>query len=343
MEKLTMDIPEISVIVPVYNSEKYLEYCINSILSQTFKYFECLLIDDCSTDNSLKICNNFRNKDNRVKVYHKLHNEGTAQARKTGIFYAIAEYVIFIDNDDWIESIMLEELYTKIRAANLDMVCCDFIFEENENAVYKRQDIKDRTNIELIKKVISWENFWDFLPVTWNKLVRTEIYKKIDYPKTIYSEDRAIMTQVLFFSNKIGYINKGLYHWCQNHTSASNNNKRELQNIIDDYISYITILLFVIEKKINIDILIKEILTHIDYVDFKLLKNKIVLNLYKNSLNKLSGLKLNNKLTKKNLFLEERYFINRIKFFFNIYLVVELLKRLLPKRIKIMIKYFLKR
>ena len=155
-----MNVPKISVIVPVYNSEKYLEQCIESILNQTFEEFECLLVDDCSTDTSLEICNIFKNKDSRIEVYHKERNEGTGQARGTGVFHAEGEYIIFADNDDWIEPVMLEELYRKIRSEDCDMVCCDFYDEYPQKTIYRKQDTGEQDNIELIKEIIAWDNFY---------------------------------------------------------------------------------------------------------------------------------------------------------------------------------------
>ncbi|GMO20122.1 MAG: hypothetical protein Pg6A_06940 [Termitinemataceae bacterium] len=147
-----MNIPNVSVIIPVYNAEKYLHYCINSILKQTFENFELLLIDDCSKDKSLEICKKYSQTDKRIKVYHKEINEGTAQARKTGISNAAAEYVIFVDNDDWIEPEMLEKLYCKAVTKNYDMVFCDFY----EGKECRRQYQEDHNKYTLIKYVISF-------------------------------------------------------------------------------------------------------------------------------------------------------------------------------------------
>lgn len=303
-----MDSPKISVIIPIYNGEKYLDYCINSILSQTFKEFECLLVNDCSTDNSLEICNNFKKADSRIKIYHKEINERTAQTRKTGILNANAEYIIFTDQDDWIESTMLEELYTKIKLERLDMVCCDICEEYPQELIYTKQDPKDKDNITLIKEIIAWDNF---LPVTWNKLVKAEIYQKVDYPKTTYSEDRAIMVQVLYFCNKIGYINKGLYHWRKTSVSASKSSKNQLRNIIDDYISYVTIIIFLINNTLYkcINEFLEEAINHINKIGFLCENNLKILNEYRNSINKIIKMKIENILTEEILLTE----INKTK------------------------------
>jgi glycosyltransferase involved in cell wall biosynthesis len=128
--------PKISVIVPIYNSEKYLSRCLDSIIAQKFYDYECILVDDCSNDNSLEICKKYSFFDKRITVYHKEKNEGTAQARKTGIDIASAEYILFLDNDDWIEPEMLEELYIKAISQNYDMVYCDYYNDINTKSIY---------------------------------------------------------------------------------------------------------------------------------------------------------------------------------------------------------------
>ena len=107
-----MNSPKISIIVPVYNAEKYLHRCIDSILTQTFGDFELLLIDDGSTDKSGRICDDYVSKDHRIRIFHK-QNGGVASARELGIIQAVGKYSIHVDADDWIESNMLEEMYKK--------------------------------------------------------------------------------------------------------------------------------------------------------------------------------------------------------------------------------------
>ena len=341
-----MDAPKISVIIPVYNSEKYLERCINSILSQTFKKFECLLIDDCSTDNSLEICNRFKESDSRIKVYHNRCNEGTALTKKIGVFQAAAEYIIFVDNDDWIEPVMLEELYAKMKCGDFDMVCCDFYNEYRYKTVLNGgQDTENKSNIELMKEIITWNNF---LPVTWNKLVKAEIYKKVNFPKVVYSEDRAIMIQILYFCHKIGYVNKGLYHWSHIPTSASRTSKRQIKNFIEDYISYTSILLFVIDNRINTDEFIKAITNHPENMGFLCSNNKKILNEYKKSINKIIEMKMDDTLTQEALLVEQNNVekriirLDKVNYLKIINRAINWVKKKIPKTIKMKIKNWLK-
>lgn len=114
---------KISIIVPVYNAEKYLHYALNSICGQTYQNLEILLIDDGSTDNSLKCCEEWAKKDTRIRVFHQ-ENAGASAARNVGIEMATGQYVMFMDGDDWIESNMLEILYKQAEKYQADAACC---------------------------------------------------------------------------------------------------------------------------------------------------------------------------------------------------------------------------
>ena len=104
----------ISIVIPVYNSEKYLKRCIKSVLKQTYIHFELILVNDGSTDKSLEICNEYKKRDNRIKVINK-KNEGSIKARKAGIESATSDYITFIDSDDWIHSKTLENIDKRIK------------------------------------------------------------------------------------------------------------------------------------------------------------------------------------------------------------------------------------
>ena len=122
----------ISVIVPVYNVEKYLVQCINSILNQTIKNLEIILVDDGSLDNSGKICDEFSKKDDRIVAIHK-ENNGLSSARNAGLEIANGNYIGFVDSDDWLDEHMYEILLKLIKENNSDISCCDFFKTADSN------------------------------------------------------------------------------------------------------------------------------------------------------------------------------------------------------------------
>ncbi len=137
--------PEISVITPVYNTEKYLLKCLNSIKNQTFKDFEVILIDDGSKDASPAILDEFAKTDARFKVFHK-KNEGVTKARKDGIEYATGTYIAWVDSDDWIEENHLEQLYNAITANNADICVCNFVKEDKTGCTKYEEIISNLSN-----------------------------------------------------------------------------------------------------------------------------------------------------------------------------------------------------
>jgi len=206
--------PEISIIVPVYNVEQYLHQCLGSILAQTFTDFECILVNDCSSDNSPGICDEYAKIDGRIKVIHKPHNEGSSLARKTGFENSKGDYIIYVDSDDWIEINMIEKMYSLAVSDNYDMVYCDFYNHDMLNKVSYIK-VPDLSNdfIMNIKLAILDNSPGGSL---FNKLVRRKIYDKVVFPEYSIAEDKYITTQTLFFSKKIGYINAALYHYRYN-------------------------------------------------------------------------------------------------------------------------------
>ena len=115
-------INQVSVIIPVFNTEEYLPKCISSIINQTIKNIEIICVNDCSTDNSLKILQNFSKQDIRIRIVDLKENKGVSNARNTGIDLAQGEYIYFIDSDDWIDTNYLEEMLTKIKEVNSDII-----------------------------------------------------------------------------------------------------------------------------------------------------------------------------------------------------------------------------
>lgn len=207
-----MNNPKISVIVPVYNVEKYLRRCVDSILAQTFTEFEVLLIDDGSTDNSGKMCDKYSMKDVRVHVYHK-QNGGVSSARQYGLDHAVGEYSIHVDPDDWVDRDMLLEMYNKAISDNTDFVIADFYRDTiSEKDVYDRQVVDVLESKHVLRQILRY-NIYGCL---WNKLIRTSLFfkYKAHFIKAInYGEDVLLLSQVLQHSFKVSKIDKAFYHY----------------------------------------------------------------------------------------------------------------------------------
>lgn len=220
--------PKISIIVPVYNVEEYLENCINSILNQTFKDFELILVNDGSTDKSLDICKHYKNIDDRIYIIDK-KNGGLSSARNVGLDIAKGEYIAFVDSDDYIHPQMYEILYNVIIKNDADMSLCDFkkVFSLNENLIFydKSNDefmkIEYLTNIESLHRMN--QNNGVVFVVAWNKLYKRELFNNLRYKEGIIHEDEYIVHRILYAAKKINYIHKELYFYMQRGGSIMNN------------------------------------------------------------------------------------------------------------------------
>lgn len=208
---------KISIIVPVYKVEKYINRCINSILNQKFKDFELILVDDGSPDNCGKICDDYATKDKRIRVIHK-NNEGVSSARNSGLDIAKGEYIGFVDGYNYIHSNMYEILYNTIIDYESDISICDYEMVNNKNIekyeVPKIINIKKFNNIEALNEMHK-ENGVKFV-IACNKLYHKNIFKNIRYPYCKIHEDEFVIHKVLFNSKNTLYINYPLYYYYQN-------------------------------------------------------------------------------------------------------------------------------
>ena len=136
-------IKKISIITPVYNAEKYIERCVNSVLNQTYENIEFIIVNDGSTDNTAKILNRLKKNDSRIMVIHK-KNEGVSKARNTALKKATGKYVLFVDADDWLESTMCEDLISHAEKNNSDVVICEY---------YNYYEILDKKEIVRLKEI----------------------------------------------------------------------------------------------------------------------------------------------------------------------------------------------
>lgn len=219
----------ISIIVPIYNVEKYLKKCVNSILSQTYKNLEVILINDGSIDNCAKICDDFSKLDNRIVVIHK-KNEGLAEARNIGLNIAKGKYIGFIDSDDYIEKDMFEKLYTNIIEYNADISICN-IMEEKEDGEFIRSYINKDTGILQFNKIEALKNLIIDRIITnhaCNKLYKKALFNNIKYPYKRKMEDMATTYKLFDLANKVVVDSSIGYHYIQRENSIMGNINREL-------------------------------------------------------------------------------------------------------------------
>ena len=203
MEKI-----DISIIVPVYNAEKYIKKCLDSLVNQTKKEIEIIVINDGSKDDSEKEIKNF--KDTRIK-YIKNKNQGIGKTRNQGIKEAQGKYLMFIDSDDYIEKDTCEVLFNKAEEDNLDLVVCDFYREdENENKIEEKVLDFENTNLKNYPEILSKINL-----SPWNKLYKTKMIKdnNILFVEDLKYEDTPFVFMTLDKANKIGKVNRCLNHY----------------------------------------------------------------------------------------------------------------------------------
>lgn len=236
-----MDSPKITIIVPVYNAENTIKKCLNSIIAQTLKDWELILVDDGSPDGSGHICDEYAMRDSRFKVIHQ-DNAGVSAARQTGLDAAIGEYIIHADPDDWVEPLMLEELYNKAKNDNADMVICDFFMDYFDNSTYKKQEV------ESLQPQCIIDGFFcgSIHGSCCNKLVKHSVINDCGakFPKGInYCEDICFNVQLLRYNIRISYINKAYYHYVQHSTSVTNSFSRKNYEEGLAYINYLCTLL----------------------------------------------------------------------------------------------------
>lgn len=198
--------PAISIIVPIYNAEQYLKECIDSIIAQTFMDFELILVNDGSTDNCGRICDEYASKDKRIKVIHK-ENGGVSDARNKGLEISEGDYIGFVDSDDWIENNMYEILYKLCLDTKSDISICRI---KRGFGPCEGEDIHIFDGLIVIKNLYNGQ-LPDFSVC--NKLFSKKVLENIKFPKNRRYEDAAILYLVYHKAKSIAYINKPLYRY----------------------------------------------------------------------------------------------------------------------------------
>lgn len=208
-----MDKPKISVIVPIYKVEPYLRRCLDSIVEQTYRNLEIILVDDGSPDNCGRICDEYATRDERIKVIHQL-NAGLSFARNVGLAQATGDYIGFVDSDDWLELDFFEYLLSGVKRTGAKIVMCSFVMEGGQRSQvigYSEEQLMDQRTAmgELLQGT-------KMTTSVWNKLYCREVYENIRFPNGKVYEDLATTYQVYEKANQVLALPKGKYHYRRN-------------------------------------------------------------------------------------------------------------------------------
>ncbi len=209
----------VSIIIPVYNVEGYIARCIESVINQTYNKLEIILIDDGSSDNSGKICDEYARKDTRIKVIHK-ENGGVSSARNAGLDVATGEYIGFVDSDDYIDVNMYECLVNSIKYSGCSIVVCGY-HELLGGAIRDVEICEKETSIpgrEGIIRLIEDKTYRGYL---WNRLYKRELFDGIKFPETIVMEDLYVNHLLFEKVDKIHLLNKALYYYIRREDSVT--------------------------------------------------------------------------------------------------------------------------
>ncbi|MFA7127357.1 MAG: glycosyltransferase [Bacilli bacterium] len=236
--------PTLSIIVPVYNVEKYIHQCIDSILAQTFTDYELILVDDGSPDRCGKICDDYAKKDNRIVVLHK-NNGGVSDARNAGLNVARGEYIGFIDGDDYITHDMYEKLLYACIDNNADMSTCGRhnVYENKITPRFSFEGSLVWSSKEAMERLLTRDNIGSSVC---DKLFNRKLFEKMRFPLDQYYEDIIIMPQLLFVANKIVHIGESKYYYNRRPDSFTKETfTAKRMHLLD---AYQEVLEFVVEK-----------------------------------------------------------------------------------------------
>jgi glycosyltransferase involved in cell wall biosynthesis len=241
---------KISIIIPVYNVEEYLNRCLDSVINQTYKNLEIILVDDGSTDNSGEICDEYAAKDRRIIVVHKV-NGGLSDARNMGIRTSTGNFIGFVDSDDYIDKNMYEILFNAIITKNADIAECGFCKVWDNQTITKEDSsiitlsIQEFDTICALKELILSRRF---KRTVWNKIYKKELLKDINFPLNRINEDEFWTYKVFSRAKIIINIKNVMYFYSQRNNSITNSNK--YLGKMDKFYAYIERLDF-IKKNFN--------------------------------------------------------------------------------------------
>lgn len=309
----------ITIIVPVYKVEGYIRKCIDSIIDQTYRQLEIILVDDGSPDNCGKICDEYACKDKRVKVIHK-KNEGVSKAREDAIKIAKGEYIAFVDSDDWLDDDCIMNLYSKIKQYDADWVSCNF--KEVGGNKYSNSKLIEKEQIITCRYDLysDYLNLKFYTYVIWGKLFKTSLLKDYKFQRIKMGEDTCCMMDVFLKTKKAVLIEYKGYNYLTRENSVTNHASNEeiydrvisinyITKIIEDTVCELKQKIHEEKARVLLDVYIQTLMSDDDN------KKDVYLRKICKEIRRIKLGKLNiNKKQKRNLFL--------IKYFENMFRII---------------------
>lgn len=313
--------PKVSVIVPFYNVEEYIEKCLESLINQTLEDIEIIIVNDGSKDNSINIVKRYKEKYTEKITYIEKENGGLSDARNYGMPYAKGEYIAFLDSDDYVELDMYEKMYEKAEEENADMVECDFYWEYLNKMKADIGEIYGSRYEMLVRARV----------VAWNKLIKKSILDeiKIEFPKGLRYEDIEFFYKLVPYLNKVSFVKEPFIHYIQRDNSISNSQDertKEIFEVLDNVIDYYKEKGLYEEYKKELEytytrlILCSSLLRMVKIRD-KNIRKGLLNKTYENINTKFPSWR-NNKILKSNNTLKNLYMRSINKFTFKIYCVI---------------------
>ena len=219
---------DVSIIVPIYNVEKFIEKCAITLMEQDYENIEYIFVNDCTPDNSMQVLSDilvkYPNRKDDIKIINNAQNSGSSITRKNGLDIANGEYILFIDSDDWVELDMVSSMLKKAKETDADIVCCDYFMN------YKKVEIKkSHYNIYNSKfNTVEYLLVGYISPFLWNKIIKKKLFKNVDFINVNFGTDHLLLIQLFFATTNIEHITKNLYHY--NRVNENSITKEDLEN-----------------------------------------------------------------------------------------------------------------
>lgn len=217
--------PKVSVIIPVYGVEKYIERCARSLFEQTLDDIEYIFVDDCSPDKSVEVLENIikeyqirlLEENKYVRIEKMTQNSGLHNVRRKGIQLATGEYIAHCDSDDWVDTYMYEQMYNEAKSSNSDVVVCDYVITNGTSVIKNINACHAKSPKQLIKNCLFQRDSWSLC----NKFFKRKTYYNIEYSKGAMGEDMVLTIQLLWNCKTLSYINKPYYQYFYNSESIT--------------------------------------------------------------------------------------------------------------------------